>query len=132
MVRADPNRGRRGIAPNFLRMDRAAALDLARRLNTNVLCRGDEGRVVAQSPSPGVPMDRDGIVRLVVADGSGGERRIRPDVEIHERLRESYRDASDREDGEPGSDSSEESVGATRVRPEAAVAAASVRGRRQR
>jgi len=132
MVRADGNRGRRSIAPNFLRMERAAALDLARRLDTNVLCHGDAGRVVAQSPTPGVPMDRDGIVRLVVADGRVGERRFRPDVEIHERLRESYRDASDRDDGEPGSDSSQESVGAARVRTDAALAAAGVRGRRQR
>jgi stage V sporulation protein D (sporulation-specific penicillin-binding protein) len=58
-------------APNFLRMERAAALERARRLGANVLCQGELGRVVSQSPAPGSPMDRDGIVRLLVADGQG-------------------------------------------------------------
>ncbi len=58
-------------APNFLRMDRADALDRARRLGANVLCRGDAGRVVSQRPAPGVAMDKDDVIRLQVARSKG-------------------------------------------------------------
>jgi stage V sporulation protein D (sporulation-specific penicillin-binding protein) len=69
------------IAPNFIRMERAAALESARRLGCNVLCQGDAGRVVEQNPSPGVPMDRDAVIRLVVADGySTKAKTVIPDL----------------------------------------------------
>jgi stage V sporulation protein D (sporulation-specific penicillin-binding protein) len=69
-------------APNFLRMDRSEALERARRLGANVLCNGEAGRVVSQSPAPGAPMDRDGVVRLFVADGSdvAARGRATPDL----------------------------------------------------
>ena len=69
-------------APNFIRMDRAVALERARKLGCNVLCQGDEGRVVAQSPDPGIPMDRDGVIRLVVSAPakSGGTGDTTPDL----------------------------------------------------
>jgi stage V sporulation protein D (sporulation-specific penicillin-binding protein) len=57
-------------APNFIRMERAAALEWARKLGCNVLCQGEEGRVVAQIPAPGLPMDKDGVIRLVVTVSS--------------------------------------------------------------
>lgn len=69
-VSAPDNAGRRYSAPNFLRMERSAALERARDLGANVLCQGDRGRVVSQDPSPNEPMDKDGVIRLVVAGGS--------------------------------------------------------------
>jgi cell division protein FtsI (penicillin-binding protein 3) len=89
MVRADDGDDRRVTAPNFLRMERAAALDAARRAGNNVLCEGDGGRVVAQEPAPGSPMDRDDVIRLVV----GGKDRLRArlDVQGNQRVREAYR-----------------------------------------
>jgi membrane peptidoglycan carboxypeptidase len=82
--------GRRARTPNFLRMERALALETARRGGTNVLCSGGEGRVVAQAPAPGTPLDRDGVVRLVVSDGKIDGRRARAGLEMNKRLRESY------------------------------------------
>ncbi|HXV13586.1 MAG TPA: penicillin-binding transpeptidase domain-containing protein, partial [Candidatus Krumholzibacteria bacterium] len=82
--------GRGATAPNFLRMDREAALSAARRLGANVLASGERGRVVAQEPAPGSPMDRDGVVRLFVMDASGVEK---TGVDSNRRLRASYRDA---------------------------------------
>ncbi|MCI0452235.1 MAG: hypothetical protein L0Z51_07570 [Candidatus Latescibacteria bacterium] len=82
--------GRSATAPNFLRMDREAALSAARRLGANVLVSGDVGRVVAQDPVPGSPMDRDGVVRLFVMDASGMEK---TGVESNRRLRTNYREA---------------------------------------
>jgi hypothetical protein len=64
-------------APNFMRMERASALEWARTLGCNVLCQGEVGRVVAQYPSPGVPMDKDAVIRLVVAaSAKAGKRRV--------------------------------------------------------
>ena len=51
-------------APNFLRLDRRTAMEMARALSLNVLCKGDEGDVVAQVPDPGVPMKRDDVIHL--------------------------------------------------------------------
>jgi cell division protein FtsI (penicillin-binding protein 3) len=82
--------GRGDVAPNFLRMDRAAALAAARKLGANVLLSGDSGRVVAQVPPPGSPMDRDGVVRLFVTDI---DTDTRTGVENNRRLRAMYRDA---------------------------------------
>lgn len=81
VVASAPEHSRRFSTPNFLRMDRAAALEYARRLGANVLCQGDDGRVVSQNPSPGARMDRDGVIRLTVA-GAGGTHRGRqaPDL----------------------------------------------------
>lgn len=76
-------------APNFLRMERDAALEAARRDGANVLVQGDDGRVVAQVPAPGVSMDRDGVIRLFVANGKSGHI----GVDANERIREAYRDA---------------------------------------
>jgi stage V sporulation protein D (sporulation-specific penicillin-binding protein) len=74
------NRGRYS-APNFLRMERAAALEQARRVGANVLCQGDEGRVISQEPSPGSPMEKDGVIRLVVATSNDhGHDRAAPDL----------------------------------------------------
>jgi stage V sporulation protein D (sporulation-specific penicillin-binding protein) len=67
-------------APNFMRMERSAALEYAREMDCNALCQGDEGRVVAQSPGPGTLMSRDDVVRLFVSDGSVSGRRITPDL----------------------------------------------------
>jgi hypothetical protein len=69
-------------APNFIRMDRAVALERARKLGCNVLCQGEEGRVVAQNPDPGVPMDRDGVIRLQVFTPANraGARGMTPDL----------------------------------------------------
>jgi cell division protein FtsI/penicillin-binding protein 2 len=58
-------------APNFIRMERAAALEHARKLGCNVLCKGESGRVVSQTPGPGLSMDKDDVIRLVVSDGTG-------------------------------------------------------------
>lgn len=55
------------FAPNFLRYDRSAALARARELGLNVLCKGEEGEVVAQDPDPGVPMERDEVVRVYLS-----------------------------------------------------------------
>jgi len=129
-VSAESDRGGNRIAPNFLRMERALALQAARRLGTNVLCRGGEGRVVAQAPSPGTPMDRDDIVRLVVADGRAGGRRSRTGVEAHEQLRETYREDATMEGDDPAVSGRDESrVGLRRsgTRFDAAVAAVRVR-----
>lgn len=82
--------GRGDTAPNFLRLDRPAALAAARRLGANVLVSGERGRVVAQVPAPGSPMDRDGVVRLLVADPSGAAK---TGVETNRRVRAHYRDA---------------------------------------
>lgn len=59
----------RFVAPNFIRMERAAALERARSVGTNVLCQGEGGRVIAQHPAPNTPMDRDGVIHLVVSEG---------------------------------------------------------------
>ena len=67
-------------APNFIRMERSAALEYARKLGCNALCQGDEGRVVAQVPGPGNTMNRDDVIRLVVSDGSPGVPRPTPDL----------------------------------------------------
>jgi len=99
-VHADDPGRRRNVAPNFLRMDRATALEAARRTGTNVLCDGDAGRVVAQSPAPGVTMDRNGVIRLVVADGEDA----RADFRFNQRVREAYRRASGVDGGEKAED----------------------------
>jgi stage V sporulation protein D (sporulation-specific penicillin-binding protein) len=52
--------------PNFLRMERWAALDHARKIGTNVVCWGEEGQVVAQDPDPGVAMNKDETLNLYV------------------------------------------------------------------
>ena len=83
--------GRGATTPNYLRMDRAAALATARRLGANVLISGERGRVLAQVPPPGSPLDRDGVVRLFVGDaGSTG----RAGMETNRRLRAAYREAA--------------------------------------
>jgi cell division protein FtsI/penicillin-binding protein 2 len=80
-VTATDSERRRALAPNFLRMDRAAALECARRLGANVLCQGDEGRVVSQDPSPGASMNKDDVIRLTVASDRGGSHQRRtPDL----------------------------------------------------
>lgn len=89
-------------APNFIRMERGAALAAARRLGANVLLAGDSGRVVAQVPAPGAPMDRDGVIRLFVADASKDTRRVRAGVDANGKLRAMYREATEgREGGAP-------------------------------
>ncbi|MCH7549916.1 MAG: PASTA domain-containing protein, partial [Candidatus Krumholzibacteriota bacterium] len=67
VAREDPRPD--STTPNFLRMERSAALEYARTLGANVLCQGESGRVVDQVPDPDVPMDRDDVVRLFVSNG---------------------------------------------------------------
>ena len=127
-VRQGERERHRDVAPNFLRMGRAAALEAARRAGNNVLCEGDAGRVVAQTPAPGTMMDSDDVIRLVVAGGS--RMRGRLDVQGHRRLREAYHAApAGREDGEDDRD--EMRLGRP-VSLRSPVAMAGVRGRAQR
>jgi cell division protein FtsI/penicillin-binding protein 2 len=59
--------GRRVIAPNFLRMGREAVMDRARTYDLNLLCKGETGEVIAQDPDPGVPIDRDDVLRVYLS-----------------------------------------------------------------
>jgi cell division protein FtsI/penicillin-binding protein 2 len=68
------------VAPNFLRLDRARAMDRARRLELNVLCKGDGGEVVAQDPDPGVAMGRDEVVRLYLSGAPPSAPHTTPDL----------------------------------------------------
>lgn len=130
-VRADVTGGRRSIAPNFLRMERAVALEFARKRGTNVLCEGDAGRVVAQAPAPGMEMERNGVIRLVVADGD--TRRARADFQVNQRLRETYRATPPTNENEVGEKSSEGIVvGAKKARLNPPVSMVSVRPGRDR
>jgi stage V sporulation protein D (sporulation-specific penicillin-binding protein) len=79
-ILAPPEVSRGFPAPNFIRMERSSALENARKLGCNVLCQGDEGRVVAQTPGPGTPMDRDDVIRLLVSSGAAGDRGVTPDL----------------------------------------------------
>jgi cell division protein FtsI (penicillin-binding protein 3) len=131
-VRAGDIDGRRATAPNFLRMDRAAALEVARRTGTNVLCEGDSGRVVAQVPSPGSEMDRNGVIRLVVADGSAQSRRPRADMQLNQRLRETYRKPVEETPPQQGGGSGATTLGMNSSHFNSPVAMAGVRVRRER
>jgi cell division protein FtsI/penicillin-binding protein 2 len=106
-VRASGRDRGNAIAPNFLRMERAAALDVARRTGTNVLCEGESGRVVAQVPAPGAAMDRNGVIRLVVAGGPDDARGARVDLQMNQHLREAYRAAAGANENEHKEDPSE-------------------------
>jgi cell division protein FtsI/penicillin-binding protein 2 len=66
-------------APNFLRLERTRALELARSRGANVVCRGGAGRVIAQDPDPGAPIDRDELIQIYVSDGKDGNG-VAPDV----------------------------------------------------
>ncbi len=114
--------GDRGAAaPNFLRMDRASALGAARKLGANVLVSGDSGRVVAQVPAPGAPMDRDGVVRLFVADAAA----LAPaGFDENRRLRAMYREVTRPADEAPASEAREEDARASNTRAVAGVVAA--------
>lgn len=85
--------GRRSTAPNFLRMERGAALDYARRKGNNVLVQGEDGRVVAQVPTPGAAMERNGVIRLLVANSAEGGRTQRG-LDGNARARAEYRAAA--------------------------------------
>lgn len=71
---------RRVITPNFLRMTRDAVMQRAREFDLNLLCQG-EGEVIAQDPDPGVPIDRDDVLRVYLSGASGAktERKV-PDL----------------------------------------------------
>ncbi|HEX5132404.1 MAG TPA: penicillin-binding transpeptidase domain-containing protein [Candidatus Krumholzibacteria bacterium] len=88
---SDPS-GRRRPAPNFLRMERTAALSLARRTGNNVLVQGEDGRVVAQVPAPGAAIERNAVIRLFVAPGDA--ERLRVGMESNARARAGYRAAA--------------------------------------
>ena len=78
-------------------------------------------------------MDRNGVIRLVVAGGDAESRRSRVDVPLNQRLRESYRAAPARDDDPPDGgapDASRAGVSAARMAPP--VAMAGVRTRRER
>jgi stage V sporulation protein D (sporulation-specific penicillin-binding protein) len=69
------------ITPNFLRLDRGRAMERARELELNVLCKGEGGEVVAQDPDPGVAMQRDEVLRLYLSKSASGKpRRTTPDL----------------------------------------------------
>lgn len=75
-------RGERQLrAPNFLRLTKDAAMDMARYLGMNVLCKGTSGEVISQTPGPGVAMSQDDVVRLEL-NGSPEltARKIVPDL----------------------------------------------------
>jgi hypothetical protein len=69
----------RDLAPNFMRMERAQALEYARRRGANVLCDGGSGRVIAQTPDPGSPVADNDVIRLTVAAEPGTGSAV-PDV----------------------------------------------------
>ncbi len=127
-VRAGEQNRRRAIAPNFLRMERAVALELARKRGTNVLCEGESGRVVAQAPAPGMEMERNGVIRLVVVDGDS--RRARADFQLNQRLREAYRTAP--ADNESDGDGDDKATFGAAARFHPPVAMAGVRAGRDR
>lgn len=79
-IRAVPAGSGRYRAPNFLRMERAAALERARKIGSNVLCQGENGRVVAQEPGPGVAMDENDVIRLYISGGEDKKTRTTPDL----------------------------------------------------
>jgi len=114
----------RTVAPNFLRMERSLALEFARRRGSNVLVQGEGGRVVAQVPAPGAPMDRNGVIRLAVA-GEQPPTPARGGVEASVRLRAAYQNllAMGEEDEEWGLGSI---VQAMAIAGQAAVATAMV------
>jgi stage V sporulation protein D (sporulation-specific penicillin-binding protein) len=68
------------VAPNFLRLERGRALAQARKLELNVLCKGESGKVVAQDPDPGVAMNRDEVLRLYLKESVGESRHRTPDL----------------------------------------------------
>lgn len=78
-IEATPVARAEDVAPNFMRMERAEALEYARRCGANVLCDGQSGRVVAQVPDPGTPVGSNDVIRLTVAGGSRG-RSATPDL----------------------------------------------------
>ena len=128
MVRAESGSRRRHVVPNFLRMDRTAALDAAREAGANVICEGDDGRVVAQTPAPGTMMHREQMIKLVVAGGKG---RGRVDIHGNQRLREAYRTPPPSEEEKPGAPDAIQ-LGRRSSRFGSPVAMAGVRGRPQR
>lgn len=71
IVRIEKSKQQQFKTPNFLRMERWAALDRARRIGANVVCWGDEGQVVAQDPDPGVPMGKDETLNLYIRPFEG-------------------------------------------------------------
>lgn len=66
-IEAPPLARAEDLAPNFMRMERAQALEYARRHGANVLCDGESGRVVAQVPDPGTPVAANDVIRLTVS-----------------------------------------------------------------
>jgi cell division protein FtsI (penicillin-binding protein 3) len=128
MVRAEPGDRRRTVVPNFLRMDRAAALDAAREAGANVICEGDAGRVVAQTPAPGTMMEREQMIKLVVAGGKDRPR-TRVDMNANQRLREAYRTPPAHEDKQDTPDAIRLGMQSSRIG--SPVAMAGVRGRQR-
>jgi stage V sporulation protein D (sporulation-specific penicillin-binding protein) len=116
--------GRRSTAPNFLRMDRMAALDYARRRGNNVLVQGDEGRVVAQVPAPGAAMERNGVIRLMVSGGVSG--RARAGMETNTRSRAAYRAVAVSQQGDGANDGLSAIARTMAIAGQAAVATAMV------
>jgi hypothetical protein len=116
--------GRRSTAPNFLRMDRMAALDCARRGGNNVLVQGDEGRVVAQVPAPGAAMERNGVIRLMVSGGVSG--RARAGMETNTRSRAAYRAVAVSQQGDGANDGLSAIARTMAIAGQAAVATAMV------
>jgi stage V sporulation protein D (sporulation-specific penicillin-binding protein) len=73
IVRIEKNRHKQFRTPNFLRMERWAAVDYARKIGTSVVCWGEEGQVFAQDPDPGVPMEKDETLNLYIRPSQGGK-----------------------------------------------------------
>jgi hypothetical protein len=132
VVRASQDDGGSRVAPNFLRMEREAALEAARRGGSNVICEGKGGRVVAQTPGPGAPIHSSDVIRLVVAGGVRESRRAFLDMQGNQRLRQAYR-VDPGKDETPGSRSPDEvRVGMGSSRAASLMAMAGVRGRGER
>jgi len=74
IVRVEKAKQKQFKTPNFLRMERWAAVEHARRIGADVVCWGEEGQVVAQDPDPGVPMDKDETLNLYIRPFERPER----------------------------------------------------------
>jgi stage V sporulation protein D (sporulation-specific penicillin-binding protein) len=73
VIKPELSRDKKLKTPNFIRMERWAALERARKIGATVACEGDEGQVFAQDPDPGIPMSKNDVLTLYVRpEGSLG------------------------------------------------------------
>jgi cell division protein FtsI/penicillin-binding protein 2 len=67
------------MTPNFIRMRVSAAMARAKEFGVAVLCDADDGSIIAQDPDPDVPIGKDTVVRLYVANGTHPAKVETPD-----------------------------------------------------